>query len=139
GDIVAATSKSGWVFLCSATIPPVIERKETSYAFSNALCFWQKDGGGQYLLIGIRGSAYTNGYRELDLRQEDGVWKLGACTSPVASVESSAKYASTLGIHALTSIIQAPGSIAANGYPLVFASTQQHGLWSYRGVWNAEE
>ncbi|MDR2490864.1 MAG: hypothetical protein LBD20_05625 [Spirochaetaceae bacterium] len=135
-NTVAAVSRTGYVCIVKNGAAQVA-KKENSYYYTGAVGFWNK-GALNYLLIGMRGSSYTNGYRELEI--QDGsidTWPYG---SPSISVASPEKYNSTLGVHALTAIMQAPGSsLSAEGHPLLFASTQQNGLWSYRGVWNAEE
>ena len=136
-ETVAAVSRTGYVCIAAGGTEHV-EKKENSYSYTGAVGFWNSEDL-NYLLIGIRGSSYTNGYRELEIKSDGGLdsWGYG---SPGISVESLEKYNSTLGVHALTAIVQAPGGqVNGAGKPLLFASTQQNGLWSYRGVWNAEE
>ena len=136
-ETVAAVSRTGYVCI-AANGRETVTKPENSYNYTGAVTFWN-NGNLNYLLIGMRGSSYTNGYRELALNTEAGV-EAGGYGSPSISVESPEKYNSTLGVHALTSIIQAPGGqVNGAGKPLLFASTQQNGLWSYHDVWNAEE
>ncbi|MDR2601401.1 MAG: hypothetical protein LBC53_02975 [Spirochaetaceae bacterium] len=138
--VLAATSRDGFVYLKNVSGKPSIKQKEDSYVFTSALCFWT-GGDAFYLLCGIQGSSYTNGYREIKLTLENGVVKLDAYGQPAASVENTEKYSSTIGIRALNSIFMPaqPEAYKDAARPLVFASTQQNGLWSYRGIWNAAE
>jgi len=110
----------------------------------------------QLLLLGIQdsGSSLSQGYRELVL--DPNGYPTSAVKSPGSSsptsVANQAKYDAALGIHATRFIMQMPNipggpldynaAVAANPNwrPLIFASTSQSGLFSYRnGEWNAEE
>jgi hypothetical protein len=139
-DRIVAVSLNGYVYYNDTSSREKVERKDDSNSFTGAVCFWENEGS-VYALIGIHGSSYTNGYRELEITT-DGA--LGKYVKPESiSVAESEKYSSTIGTHAISSILQPPGNIKAKGEgdnrPLLFASSQQNGLWSYRGVWNAEE
>jgi hypothetical protein len=126
--------------------------------FTGALALWTdpEDPTVQILLVGrntTTSTYYTYGYYELamdsggeldietllvpgkdslgrDISHEDSTRK----TSSVAKNET---YASSIGTHAVTSLLQAPSTIDT-AMPL-FAATQQNGLWSCRAKeWDIE-
>jgi hypothetical protein len=94
------------------------------------------------LLIGVKGAVYNLGYREAWVNGSDGF----ALRSPGGSTQDSSirvedkdKYSATLAKCAVNSLIQADDG-SGGGWPVIFASTQKDGLWSYRNnEWNAEE
>jgi len=114
---------------------------------SGALCIWT-DGVNYLLLAGLQdintsiNSSDTHGYRELELNDTGGITANTGFKWPGASfpttVSDESRYISSIGKHGLNSIFQAPDGV-------LFASTQQKGLWSYRNrerhggwQWNAE-
>jgi hypothetical protein len=114
-----------------------------SAAFSGAMGIWRAgDNPTQsLLLVGIQSSSSStiNGYREIPLK-EDGsldpdslVLRRPGGDYEVSTVSNADKYGSTMELRVVTSLHQAKDKT-------LFASTMQHGLWSYRdGVWNAED
>jgi hypothetical protein len=114
--------------------------------FSGGMALWTRPPttSPQLLLLGlIRGSGtYSYGYREFILASNQ-LYTPGS--SLLSSIKSGDTYASTLGKHAVNSIICAPAGtrINANGKPVVFAGTVKDGLFSYRdrggsAQWNGE-
>ncbi len=94
-----------------------------------------------------RSGDYNYGYREIVL-EDDGTFpdSIGRLNVPGSFSNSSityndkseAEYQSSLGREVVTSIIQTPSDV--DGEKILFASTFNKGLWSYRnGEWNAEE
>jgi hypothetical protein len=94
----------------------------------------------EFLLLGSKSGIYDLGYREMRL---DGSFALSTPgdSIPYSTVSDKDKYRSTLAKCAVNSLIQVTGSVGgSDGLPLIFASTQKDGLWSYRdNEWNAEE
>jgi hypothetical protein len=92
------------------------------------------------LLLGSKSGIYDLGYREMKL---DGNFVLSSPGDniPNSTVSDRDKYQSTLAKCAVNSLIQVGNTTGGpDGLPLIFASTQKDGLWSYRdNEWNAEE
>jgi hypothetical protein len=116
---------------------------ETSYNFTGGLAEYTpvNSNGRKLLLIGIKGNVYSLGYRETWI-DGDGAFSLrspgGSTQDSTIPIADQDKYSATLAKCAVNSLIQA--NEKSNGWPLVFASTQKDGIWSYRnGEWNAEE
>jgi hypothetical protein len=116
---------------------------KTGYYATGALALWKNSDETQTLIIaGIQGSlfnttaSYPNGYVEF-------VWKADGTvdrnnTDNMMSVYDDS-YTATIGKHPINHLFQAEDGI-------FFASTQAHGLWSYRNrvenggwQWNYEE
>ncbi|MDR2342963.1 MAG: hypothetical protein LBD86_00345 [Spirochaetaceae bacterium] len=140
GKIIAVSS-GGTIFDIDPTTNSVTPY-ETSYNFTGALAVYEPASGSEdLLLIGIKGSIYSLGYREAWLNGTDNF----ALRSPGGSIADSTipiadqdKYSATLEKYAVNSLIQAGEK--SEGWPVIFASTQKNGLWSYRNrEWNAEE
>ncbi|MDR3355814.1 MAG: hypothetical protein LBO04_01340 [Spirochaetaceae bacterium] len=135
-----AVSAGGTIFDISGTNATTYN---AGYNFTGALAEYKPVGGTRnLLLIGIKGGVYSMGYREMWFTG-DGAFTL---RSPGGSAQDSSipiadydKYSATLAKCAVNSLLQADKG-AAGRWPLIFASTQKNGLWSYRGgEWNAEE
>jgi hypothetical protein len=132
-----AVSSGGTIFdITSNTL------HETSYNFTGGLAeYTPVNSNRKLLLIGIKGSVYSLGYRETWI-EGDGAFSLrspgGSSLDSTIPIADQDKYSATLAKCAVNSLIQA--SENSNGWPIIFASTQKDGLWSYRnGEWNAEE
>ncbi|MDR1148837.1 MAG: hypothetical protein LBK66_09420 [Spirochaetaceae bacterium] len=119
-----------------------IEEKTGSYpSFTGALAIYKRDDmNTPFLLLGSKSGIYDLGYREMSL---DGNFVLSnpGDSIPYSTVSDRDKYRSTLAKCAVNSLIQVPDSTGGpDGLPIIFASTQKDGLWSYRNnEWNAEE
>lgn len=136
--------------------------RDSGVAFTGGLCVWKRyapiDPANPstdpdpwkpaLLLMGIRGqgTSKNQGYRELDLAPDGDANSSWSLKTPgdgsPTSVGDRNKYAASLGIRPVESIFQVPPSMqpGSTAEPLIFASTSQSGIWSYRGgVWNAEE
>jgi hypothetical protein len=116
---------------------------ETSYSFTGALAEYTPvaSTNRKLLLLGIKGSVYNLGYCETWI-EGDGAFSLrtpgGSSADSTFPIADRDKYSATLAKCAVNSLIEAGGK--SNDWPIVFASTQKNGLWSYRdGEWNAEE
>lgn len=111
---------------------------DKSYEYTGALAVW-KDS---LCLIGVRSDSTHFGYMEWD-GSSNTLWAPGSKPYPT-TMSDNTTFATTIGTRALTAIMQAPG--ISDEYPLMFASTQSDGLWSFRHdgkegrkVWNREE
>jgi len=93
-------------------------------------------------------SGYTYGYVEITLDTSTGAISGSSFSEPGTSSQSSiddnARYVSSLGKEPVNHIIQTPKTVDSN--MRLLASTQQHGVWSYRdrdddeGIrWNSEQ
>jgi len=117
---------------------------------SGAMASWENSNGDQLLLLGLQRSSgsFGYGYREL-------IWDNRSLYAPggegaFSSVEKNLQYISAIGNHAVHALYAIPASVTAAGKaddmgrPIVFASTQKSGLWSYRtrggqAQWNGED
>jgi hypothetical protein len=116
------------------------KEESKNVAFSGAMGIWRDaDNAPSLLLVGIQSQSYStvNGYREILLNNGSldpnslGLGRPGAFDG--STVSSADRYGSTMELRAATSLYQARDNT-------LFASTMQHGLWSYRNdVWNAED
>jgi hypothetical protein len=153
-NIVAVTFR-GKIYQIDSNTPAVIPDypiQKNEY-FTGALALWDDTRPSattpKLLLLGVKSSSSYYGYHEM-LIGNDG--KLtGAYNEPGQAFPTSMKtheaYIATIEEHAINSLMQAPDLFDdEQGRPVVFASTQQSGLWSLRhdaseneNVWNAEE
>jgi len=132
----------------------------TTFYFSGAMASWKNSDGDLLLLLGLQrtSGSFGYGYREL-------MWKSGEAfdtnkrlytpgedrgsTNPyISSVQQGSQYTSAIGNHVVTALYAVPPSLAnpadEGERPIVFASTQKNGLWSYRirkeeAQWNGED
>ena len=150
GKIAAVTNSSktaGRIYEIDASSNTVVRKTEVlSLSFTGALGVWEQAQRGKVLLAGVRITNMRFGYHEMTIKEDDSlsmVLNYPGKNAPTSI--SSDDYTATIETRAINSIIQAPGQSAAE-WPLMFASTQAHGLWSYRYdsdekrcVWNAED
>jgi len=153
-DYVAAISEKGDLYEISNA---VISDKKAGFNdgrySTGALAIWYKDAKPCLLLAGRKEdyysttSGYSNGYVEIALDETTGKIKDGAVFNEPGkiaptSIDSYDRYTPSLGKKLINHIIQTPSAIDAN--MIMFASTQQDGVWSYRDhgdgiAWNAHE
>jgi hypothetical protein len=114
-----------------------------SYNFTGALAEYTPKAPDKrkLLLLGIKGSVNNLGYYETWIGG-DASFSLripgGTSADSTISLSDRDKYSATLAKCAVNSLIQSNGY--SGDWPIIFASTQKNGLWSYRdGEWNAEE
>jgi hypothetical protein len=148
----AASTRGGGIIIYD----PVSDKSQSfSYGrtFTEAFALWQNptDSAKKLLLVGIRNSSSSsNGYREIPIQFDttSRVITLGGIQAPGevkdgrTTVSNNPKYNSSLEKHAINALFVASGVSTEDGvdYPVVFASTQQDGLWVYRdGSWKAQE
>jgi hypothetical protein len=123
---VIAVTSGGWILEVSGGS---VQAHSTSVSFTGALAVY---GPKNLLLLGIKGSIYDLGYREMRLNDNNWTLYTPGDLAPDSSVADRDKYRATLGQHAVSSLRYYDN--------ILFASTQKDGLWSYRGnEWNAEE
>jgi hypothetical protein len=156
GGLIVAVSSDGGIFSGSSS---GFTKVSTGVSYTGAMSLWydRNQSVPSLLLLGIRGRGVsrTHGYRELPLR--NGILptelqiQIPGNESP-SSIENNAKYAASIGVHPIETILQVPD--VSRGGPLdysvfsgnpewqppIFAGTTKDGLWSYRdGEWNTEE
>jgi hypothetical protein len=128
--------------------------------FSGALALWKDGNNNEMLLLGLEqrtgGSIYAYGYRELKLDSNGGIGGDSGIYLPgndsggrATSIDPNMRNNAAIGKYPVNSIYAANGSDSLDGAnpkrPIIFASTQQNGLWSYRyrsngGIqWNGED
>ncbi|MDR1220854.1 MAG: hypothetical protein LBK73_14790 [Treponema sp.] len=144
GDAIVAVSReqggrNGSLFYGDSS---GFKEESKNVAFSGAMGIWRDDADNptpSLLLVGIQSQSYStvNGYREILLNNGSldpnslGLGRPGAFD--VSTISNADRYGSTIELRVATSLYQARDNT-------LFASTMQHGLWSYRNdVWNAED
>jgi hypothetical protein len=151
GKIAALTNSSktaGRIYQINAADGAVNSKSEEfSRSFTGALGVWEQTARGKLLLAGVRVTNVRFGYHEMTINGENLSFSAGL-NEPRKNAPtsiSSDDYTATIEPRAVNSIIQAP-SQESKEWPLMFASTQAYGLWSYRYddsehryVWNAED
>jgi hypothetical protein len=125
---VIAVTSGGWILQVNGSS---VTAHSTSVSFTGALAVYNR-GSVNLLLLGIKGSIYDLGYREMRLNDSNWTLYTPGDLAPDSSVADRDKYRATLGQHAVSSLRYYDN--------VLFASTQKDGLWSYRNSeWNAEE
>jgi hypothetical protein len=145
-NIIVAVTYHGNVFQIDGSNQTVITGYPiTKVPFTGALALWN-NGTASLLLLGVKKSSTYYGYHEMPIvtGQLTGVYHEPGLGSP-SSMNSHETYIATIEEHAVNSLMQAL-NLSEHGLPVVFASTQQNGVWSLRydtseneNVWNAEE
>jgi hypothetical protein len=139
-DEVIAVTGNGRILKVTAS--GIEEHSSSSYpSFTGALAIYEDVNRTiKFLLLGSKSGIYDLGYREMRL---DGSFALSnpGDSIPYSTVSDRDKYRSTLAKCAVNSLIQVSNAAGGHdGLPVIFASTQKDGLWSYRNnEWNAEE
>jgi len=162
GEIVAITrNNNGQLYSVTSTEVKAIDGVSLGRPSNSmgALALWT-DGTNHLLLAGTQditntaNTSHTHGYKELLLSPSGGIqagnkfeWPGESEISTVLNKERD-KFATSLGKHGVNHIYQSPFLDAKSGSPIrvLFASTQQDGVWSYRDRgddsgwhWNAEQ
>jgi hypothetical protein len=140
-DYIIGITNNGTLYYFDHTspIPTSVPSLSLGGMYTGAICSWKPVGAGSetLLLLGVRGSSMTHGYREVTListGKPDGGVRTPGDTPSNSTVQNKARYQAAIGKHAVYSIRQVPGS------PVIFASTAKDGLWSLRNdQWNGEE
>jgi len=157
-DYCAAISNNGRIYeINNGTISSALTDKFTDDRSSTgAIAVYKNtDNKPSLLLVGRKenynttSSAYTNGYVEITLDLDSGKITRdsqfnGPGRNTPSSVDSYDSYVSSLGKEPVNHIIQTPKEVDSS--MRLLASTQQHGVWSYRdrgdgnGMrWNSEQ
>jgi len=150
GNSIAAINREGTLYRVETTgIESIVSLPNDRWA-SGAITLWQEDitdnKSNKLLLVGRQDreytttTGYTYGYMELELDSAGSV--IGTefkepGIGDITTVGKNESYVSSLGIIPINHIIQAPNGI-------LYASTQQSGVWSYKlrdkeYTWNSEE
>jgi hypothetical protein len=139
---IVAVSSGGYIYQISSS--DAVTPLNKTIKFTGAIAIWTPQSwtsgnNGRLLLLGVdKNTDYNYGYREVNV---DGSGILdNSFSEPGESIENHSTYLSTMDLRAVNSIIQAPNLYNSDGKPVLFASTQQSGLWACRnGEWNAED
>jgi hypothetical protein len=135
GRIIAVTG-GGTIFEINVSTNTAVS-KGAGAELTGALAVYKHKDGNYLLLLGVKNDRYNMGYREITIPliitdPLGGVRDPGGYPSTVSDKD---KYSATLAKCAVNSLMQ----LNVNS-PVIFASTQKDGLWSYRNdEWNAEE
>jgi hypothetical protein len=136
GKGVIAVTSGGNIMEVSGN---TVTHHSTGLDFTGGLALYKR-GGVELLLLGIKNSVYDMGYREMKLNNKDFVLSVPGDNASESTVSNKDKYRATLAKCAVNSLMQVDAETGDDGLPVIFASTQKDGLWSYRnGEWNAEE
>jgi len=153
GDQIVGVTRNQVMYLNGGIFVELASYSSTE--FSGAMASWENSDGDRLLLLGLQRSSgsFGYGYREL-------IWKAGESLNTnqnlyppgeggVSSVEQDLQYISAIGNHVVNALYVVPFDSSANkaddkGRPIVLASTQKNGLWSYRtrsgrAQWNGED
>jgi hypothetical protein len=153
-NIIIAVTHSGYVYQIDGRVsPPTVM---TGYPITigvlnctGALAIWNNNSAADsLLLVSVKRSASYYGYRDMPIDKAAGVLTKSYYEpgngSP-SSMKDHNAYIATIEEHTVNSLIQAPG-LFDHELPVVFASTQQNGVWSLRydssegkHVWNAQD
>jgi len=159
GGILVAVSSNGIVYTYEPGDIEFVTLTSPGGEFTGAMCKWFEFNSvdnpnptvPSLLLLGrqAQSSSSNQGYRELILdtsgKPTTGIIKTpGEEDLPTSANSKRAMYESSIGKHAVNSILQVPYDMVSDAeteYDLpVFASTAQNGIWScHLGEWNAEE
>jgi len=140
GTIIAVSGKE-YILFVKDDNSGVIAQQESTW-FTGALALWKRldSTAPDLLLVGIRTSIYELGYREIRLSDRK-FGTPGDTFIPNSSIKNKDEYTSSLARNAVTTFyITDKNGGNDDNHPLIFASTEKDGLWSYRkNEWNAEE
>jgi hypothetical protein len=147
GKIIAVTG-NGYILEVDATNSTVTAHSKGIY-FTGGLAVYEGNdinGKVSLLLLGIKNSIYNMGYREMVIPSNptdsiDSTLYIPGERASLSTVSGRDRYEATLAKSAVNSLVRlSPASGGGDGLPVLFASTQKDGLWSYRNnEWNAEE
>jgi len=148
---IAAINRGGTLYKVETTGTTSIASLPNDRWASGAIALWKDidTPENQLLLIGRQDreytttTGYTYGYMELELDAAGGIGETAAFKEPgtgqITSVHDNQRYASSLGIIPVNHIYQSLTS------GIIYASTHQSGVWSYKKrskdeyMWNSEE
>ncbi|MDR2050064.1 MAG: hypothetical protein LBP69_11495 [Treponema sp.] len=151
--IVAVNAEGHIIYGNSGTLNTSLS---TGVKFTGGMAVWGH-GGGKKILLGLQGGGSKNfvyGYRELDLDLSGnvipstifvpGTTGIEETTTRTTSIDPGS--GSAIGKHPVTALYVIPSSNSRDdaGRPIIVASTQQNGVWSYRvrrgtPQWNGED
>jgi len=159
--IIAITRQGGVLYTVNDSVTRTGISMESRFSSTGALALWiDKDDASRRLLLAGRqdsleyttNSGYTYGYLELELDEygiksgksfkEPGANPARDNPPPPSTVDDNELFITTIGKYPVNYIVQTPDSIDRE--KVLFASTQQNGVWSYRvrkgtPQWNAED
>jgi hypothetical protein len=152
GSTVIAVNSEQQVVYQDSAAPNFSGFIPVSVSFTGGMALWEHGGDKKILLGLLHGSGtFTYGYRELDLDGSGNVNSSGVFvpgnTAPAAgstrttSIDPSSRETSAIGKHPVNSLYVIPNSNSGDkdGRPIIVASTQKEGVWSYRTRWGTAQ
>ncbi|MDR0403373.1 MAG: hypothetical protein LBH35_07280 [Treponema sp.] len=150
---VVAVDDEGFIIYKDSLVTNFNNPISTGLRFSGGMARWEGGGGDKKILLGLqRGSGtFRYGYRELDLDtggdvDASGIYTPGTTNGGArkTSISPDSRETSAIGKYPVTALYVISGSNSGDGRPIIVASTQKDGMWSYRtrrGVpqWNGED
>ena len=118
--------------------------------FTGGMALWN-DGTNKILILGVQGSGFSCGYREVPLdgsgNINGGLYLPGDTSGGRATtIDPNIKETAAIRHYDVTALSVIPSSNSRDGAgrPIIIASTQKNGLWSYRvrgsrPQWNGED
>jgi hypothetical protein len=159
GSTVVAVNDEKYIIYQDGNTPDFSGSISTDVSFTGGMALWEHLGNKMILLGLQKGSGtFRYGYRELDLNAGDiinsgsfsvpGITTIGTITR-TTSIDPGSRETSAIGKHPVTSLYVIPSPPGPNsddpaGRPIIVASTQKDGVWSYRvrrgtPQWNGED
>jgi hypothetical protein len=151
GSAIVAVTGSAVVYKDSATNfdSPV----SPNVSFTGGMALWPNTTSPTKVLLGLQkaeSGTFRYGYREFDLDGpgKESVYVPGNTDDGkrTTSIDPGSTQTSSIGKYPVTALYAIPGSNSGDnlGRPIIFASTQQNGVWSYRvrrgaPQWNGED
>jgi hypothetical protein len=157
GSTVIAVNAEGQVVYKDGNVSDFSNPITPSVKFTGGMALWEHGGDKKILLGLLHGSGtFAYGYRELDLNGSGNVNSSGVfvpgITAPATgltrttSIDPGSRETSAIGKHPVNSLYVIPHSDSGDkdGRPIIVASTQKEGVWSYRtrrgtAQWNGED
>jgi len=164
GEVVAIARDDGQLYRVTATEVTILDNVKLGRPSNNmgTLALWtdENNAGNNLLLAGTQditnttSTSHTHGYMELILGSAGEIAAAGEFDWPGirnnSTMENRESFITSLGKHGVNHLFQYvyPASSSNSGMKVLFASTQQNGVWSYRDrgsnnennwQWNAEQ
>jgi hypothetical protein len=153
GSTVVAVNSEGQIIYKDGNISDFSSPISPGVSFTGGMAVWYYSGDKKILLGLLRGSGtFPYGYRELDLDASGDVDSSAVFvpgdtdnSARTTSIDPGSRETSAIGKYPVTSLYVIPGSTGdSSGRPVIVASTQKDGVWSYRvrrgsPQWNGED
>jgi hypothetical protein len=150
GSTIVAVTGNMVIYKNSGT---VYSNSSISASVTGGMALWPNTTSPTKVLLGLQkggSGTFRYGYREFDLNGpgEGSVYVPGNTDGGkrTTSIDPGSTQTSAIGKHPVTALYAIPGSNSGDnlGRPIILASTQQNGVWSYRvrrgtPQWNGED